>query len=79
MIRIVQNDDIAGEELFEFVHRGGNRCRHTAQMHRDMRRLRDHARPSIEYGAAEIEPLTDIRAEAGAPQGDAHFFGNGSK
>ena len=33
----------------------------------------------VEDGAAEIEALADIGAEAGAPQGGAHFFGDGGK
>jgi hypothetical protein len=45
-------------------------------MHRDMRGLSDHSRLGVEDGAAKVEALFDVGAEAGALQGHAHIFGN---
>ena len=73
-IGVVEHHQVAREEFLEFGHGGSHRRRHAAQMHRDVRSLRDHARFGVEDGAAEIQPLADIGAEAGAPQRHAHFF-----
>lgn len=51
--------------------------RHAAQMHRQMRRIRNQAPLCVKQRARVIEPFLDVGTDAGLLQGAAHLLGNG--
>ena len=75
-VGVVEHDDIALLKRLEGVDGRLDRGGHTAQMHRDVGRLRHHARLRIEHGAAKVEPFLDVGAETGAFERLAHVLGD---
>ena len=73
---IVEDDDVAGLHAGDVVNGGADGHRHGAEMDGEMIALGDGAAYRIVDRAGVVEALFNVRAEAGAAEGDAHLFGD---
>ena len=55
---------------------GAHRLAHRAQVHGDVRRVRDQSGVAVEHRAGEVEPLADVGRDRGAAQHRAHLLGD---
>ena len=76
--RVVQHRHVAGAERHA-GDRGADGQRRRAEVHRDVRRLRDERAAGVEDRAREIPSLLDVRRHRRAAEHDAHLLGHGGK
>ncbi len=81
LIRVVEDDHIAGAQGGAAGDGGADGGGHGPQMDGDVGRLgqQRRPRPAQKDGATVVEPLFDVGAIGSAAERDAHLFGHGGE